>query len=385
MSSYENRAAHLRQILQEVSPEQALHMVRQDDAVLLDVRDADEIKDGLPSVAQHLARGQLELRIHHICDDKQRPIAVLCAGGLRSLFAVESLKNLGYENVYSVRGGYKQWKESALEIRIPQQLSTQAKERYARHLLVPEVGESGQLKLINSRVLLIGVGGLGSPAALYLAAAGVGTIGIVDADVVESSNLQRQIIHGEDQLGKRKVDSAAAAIQRLNSMVKVQIHPHYLDETNALDILSQYDLVLDGSDNFKTRYLINDACVKLGIPNVHAAVYRFEGYVTTFGSDADAPCYRCIYPELPPPEMAPSCAEAGVLGVLPGVIGVMQAVEALKILLGIGSNLVGKMMRYDALHNEVSILQLDKVDDCLCGEAPDSIQLKPIEAFACAL
>lgn len=385
MSSYENRATYLRQTLQEISPEQALHMVRHDDAILLDVRDADEIKDGLPSPAHHLARGQLELRVHHVCDDKQRPIAVMCAGGLRSLFAVESLKNLGYENVYSIRGGYKQWKESALEIRIPQQLSTQAKERYARHLLVPEVGEAGQLKLMHSRVLLIGVGGLGSPAALYLAAAGVGTIGIVDADVVESSNLQRQIIHGEDQLGKLKVDSAATAIGRLNSMIKVQTHPHYLDENNALEILSQYDLILDGSDNFKTRYLINDACVKLGIPNVHAAVYRFEGYVTTFGSNKEAPCYRCIYPELPPPEMAPSCAEAGVLGVLPGVIGVLQAVEALKVLLGIGSNLVGKMLRYDALHNQVSILQLDKADDCLCGHAPENIQLKPIEAYACAI
>lgn len=385
MSSYENRAAYLRQTLHEISPEQALHMVRHNDAILLDVRDADEIKDGLPAAAHHLSRGQLELRVHHICDDKQRPIAVLCAGGLRSLFAVESLKNLGYENVYSVRGGYKQWKESSLESRIPQQLSTQAKERYARHLLVPEVGEAGQLKLIHSRVLLIGVGGLGSPAALYLAAAGVGTIGIVDADVVESSNLQRQIIHGEDQLGKLKVDSAASAIRRLNSMIKVQTHAHYLDEENALNILSQYDLVLDGSDNFKTRYLINDACVKLGIPNVHAAVYRFEGYVTTFDSKNKAPCYRCIYPELPPPEMAPSCAEAGVLGVLPGVIGVMQAVEALKVLLGIGNTLIGKLLRYDALHNEVSLLQLDKAEDCLCGQNPENINLKPIEAYACAI
>lgn len=385
MSGYENRAAYLRQTLQEISPEQALHMVRNDDAVLLDVRDADEIKDGMPAPAQHLARGQLELRVHNVCDDKQRPIAVMCAGGLRSLFAVESLKNLGYENVYSIRGGYKQWKESALEIRIPQQLTAQAKERYARHLLVPEVGEAGQLKLMRSRVLLIGVGGLGSPAALYLAAAGVGTIGIVDADVVESSNLQRQIIHGEDQLGKLKVDSAAASIHRLNSMVKVETHPQYLDESNALAILSQYDLVLDGSDNFKTRYLINDACIKLGIPNVHAAVYRFEGYVTTFGGSKDAPCYRCLYPELPPPEMAPSCAEAGVLGVLPGVIGVMQAVEGLKVLLNIGSNLIGKMMRYDALNNDVSILDIDKDHDCLCSHDPAEIELKPIEAYACAI
>ncbi len=385
MSGYEGRAAYLRETLKEISPIQALQMVMDEDAILLDVRDADELKDGTPTAAKHLARGQLELKVHQLIDDKTRPIAVMCAGGLRSLFAAESLKNLGYEKVYSVRGGYKNWKESALEIKIPQQLNSAAKERYARHLLVPEVGEAGQLRLMKSRVLLIGVGGLGSPAALYLAAAGVGTLGIVDADVVESSNLQRQIIHGEDQLGELKVNSAAASIKRLNSMVKVEVHPHFLDETNALDILKNYDLVLDGSDNFKTRYLINDACVKLGIRNVHAAVYRFEGYVTSFGGAADAPCYRCIYPELPPPEMAPSCAEAGVLGVLPGIIGVLQAVEAIKLLLNIGSNLVGKMLRFDALNNDVSLLEIDKAPGCLCGHHADEIVIKPIDAYMCGI
>jgi adenylyltransferase/sulfurtransferase len=257
--------------------------------------------------------------------------------------------------------------------------------RYSRHILLQDVGAVGQAKLRAARVLIVGAGGLGAPLALYLAAAGVGTLGIVDPDVVESSNLQRQVIHGEDMLGKLKVDSAAAAIGRLNSATTVVRHPVLLDESNALALLEGYDLVVDGSDNFKTRYLVNDACVKLGIPNVHGAVYRFEGYVTTFAASADAPCYRCLYPELPPPEMAPSCAEAGVLGVVPGVIGLLQAVEVLKLLLGIGSNLSGRMLRVDALHNEFSVLNIDKAEGCLCGQHRDQIEIQPIDAFACAI
>jgi len=384
MSGYEQRASYLRDTLQEISPEDALRMVNEQGALLIDVRDSDEIKQGMPEPAQHLSRSYLELRIHDLCGEKEHPIAVLCAGGLRSLFAAESLKNLGYTNVYSIRGGYKGWKEAALKSKIPTQLNERDKERYARHLQIPEVGESGQIKLMQSKVLLLGAGGLGSPAALYLAAAGVGTIGIVDADIVESSNLQRQVIHGEDKLGMLKVESAASAIHRLNSSVKVQPHPIYLDESNALEILSGYDLVIDGTDNFKTRYLINDACVKLGIPNVHGAVYRFEGYVTTFTANSAAPCYRCIYPEPPPPEMAPSCAEAGVLGVLPGVIGLLQAVEGLKLLLDIGSNLSGRILKYDALHHDFSVLEVEKEDHCLCAKHPDEIVLSPIAPQVCA-
>lgn len=383
--SYENRAAHLRRTLSEVSPEQALRLVRDEQALLLDVRDAEEIKGGMPEQAEHLARGQLELNVHNLAGDLSRPIAVMCAGGLRSLFAAESLLNLGYTKVYSVKGGFKQWKESALPVRVPQQLSARDRERYSRHLLIPEVGEQGQLRLQNSRVLLLGAGGLGSPAALYLAAAGIGTLGIVDPDVVESSNLQRQVIHGEDQLGKLKVDSAAASIGRLNSAVTVIKHPVLLDETNALELLQGYDIVVDGSDNFKTRYLVNDACVKLGIPNVHGAVYRFEGYVATFSASDEAPCYRCLYPELPPPEMAPSCAEAGVLGVLPGVVGLLQAVEVIKLLLGVGSNLAGKMLRVNALTNAFSILDIDKAEGCLCSHPKHAIQIRPVDAFVCAI
>ena len=365
--SYEQRAAYLRQAMTEISPEQALRMVTSEGALLLDVRDGEEIKGGMPEQALHLARGQLELNVHHLAQDLEQPVAVLCAGGLRSLFAAESLQNLGYTKVYSVRGGYKGWKEAGLPVRVPQQLSPQARERYSRHLLIPEVGEEGQLRLMNSRVLLLGAGGLGSPTALYLAAAGIGTIGIVDPDVVESSNLQRQVIHGEDQLGKLKVDSAESSIRRLNSQVKVIKYP-----------------VLDGSDNFKTRYIVNDACVKLGIPNVHGAIYRFEGYVTTFAAGEDQPCYRCLYPELPPPEMAPSCAEAGVLGVLPGVVGLLQAVETIKLLLGIGENLAGKMLRIDALNNEFSLLGVDKHEDCLCSHHKDDIRIEPM-SYVCAV
>lgn len=382
--SYEQRAAYLRQAMTEISPEQALRMVASEGALLLDVRDGEEIKGGMPEQALHLARGQLELNVHHLAQDLEQPVAVLCAGGLRSLFAAESLQNLGYTKVYSVRGGFKGWKEAGLPVRVPQQLSPQARERYSRHLLIPEVGEQGQLRLMNSRVLLLGAGGLGSPTALYLAAAGIGTIGIVDPDVVESSNLQRQVIHGEDQLGKLKVDSAEASIRRLNSQVKVVKYPVLLDETNALELLAGYDLVVDGSDNFKTRYIVNDACVKLGIPNVHGAIYRFEGYVTTFAAGEDQPCYRCLYPELPPPEMAPSCAEAGVLGVLPGVVGLLQAVETIKLLLGIGENLAGKMLRIDALNNEFSLLGVDKADGCLCTRHKDDIRIEPM-SYACAV
>jgi len=385
MSGYENRVSYLRETLQEISGEQALRMVTEQKALLLDVRDADEIKHGMAEPAHHLARGMLELRIHDLCDDKSRPIIVMCAGGLRSLFAAESLKNLGYENVFSIRGGYKGWKESSLKTKVPTLLSESAKERYSRHLLIPEVGESGQIRLMNSKVLLLGAGGLGSPTALYLAAAGVGTIGLVDADVVESSNLQRQIIHGEDTIGMLKVDSAAASLRRLNSSIKLNLHPVYLDESNALELLAGYDIVIDGSDNFKTRYLVNDACIKLGIPNVHGAVYRFEGDVTTFTAGATAPCYRCIYPEPPPPEMAPSCAEAGVLGVLPGVIGLLQAVETLKVLLNIGTNLVGKVLKYDGLHNDFSILEIEKEEQCICSGNPDDIAIQSIESAVCAI
>jgi molybdopterin/thiamine biosynthesis adenylyltransferase len=277
------------------------------------------------------------------------------------------LQKLGYRNVASVGGGFSRWKNQGLPVEIPQRLDANSRERYSRHLLMPEVGEAGQLKLLQSKVLLIGAGGLGSPAAFYLAAAGVGTLGLVDHDVVDRSNLQRQIVHTDSRVGTSKVASARQTLEALNPAVKIVPHEVHLDSRNVEDIFKGYDLVVDGSDNFPTRYLVNDACVKLGIPNVHGAVYRFEGQVTVFWPRYDkrkGPCYRCLYPEPPPAEFAPSCAEAGVLGVLPGVIGLLQAVEAIKLILKIGDPLVGRLIYYDALAARFDELKLEPNSQC---------------------
>lgn len=384
MTTLDQRAARLRETIRQVDALQALRLVDEHDALLLDVRDGEETASGMAGGARHLPRGRLELDIHGLCDDPARPLVVMCASGLRSLFAAESLALLGYREVYSLAGGYRGWKDAGLQTVKPARLDAAARERYARQLAIPEIGEAGQLRLSAARVLLVGAGGLGSPAALYLAAAGIGTLGIVDADVVEASNLQRQVLHGEDQLGRPKVDSAAATLRRLNSSVTVRKHAVWLDPGNALDILKGYDLVLDGSDNFRTRYLVNDACVKLGITNVHGAVYRFEGCVGSFGGPGEAPCYRCLFPELPPAGMAPSCAEAGVLGVLPGVIGLLQAVEAIKLLLGLPTNLRGRLLNFDALENRLSTVEVTRRPGCLCAGPREAIELVPMADAACA-
>ncbi len=374
MKGKDRRLAELRAEIPEVTPAEALAL-QQQGAVLIDVRDQDEIIQGSPAGAYRLGRSYLELRIEEAVPDMDRILLVLCAGGVRSLFAAESLKQLGYRDVRSVKGGFNRWKNEGHPFEIPRFLKPQDRERYARHLLMPDVGEEGQLKLLDSKVLLIGAGGLGSPAAYYLAAAGVGTLGLVDHDVVDRSNLQRQILHTEERVGMPKVESAKIALQALNSGIEVIGYQTHLDSGNVEDIFTGYDVIVDGTDNLATRYLINDACVKLGLPNVHAAVYRFEGQITVFWpayEKAQGGCYRCMFPQPPPPELAPSCAEAGVLGVMPGVLGLLQAVEVIKILLSIGEPLVGRQLHYDALSSQFTLLKTRANPQCrYCREGAE--------------
>ncbi|MFQ5994447.1 MAG: molybdopterin-synthase adenylyltransferase MoeB [Acidiferrobacterales bacterium] len=367
----DRRVAELKNSIPEVSPAEAVQLQRKG-AALVDVREADEVAQGSPVGAYRLGRGFLELRIEDAIPNLNRPVLVMCASGLRALFAADTLKQLGYSDVRSVAGGFTRWKNDGKPFEIPRVLDAEARERYSRHLLMPEVGEAGQLKLVDSKVLLIGAGGLGSPAGFYLAAAGIGTIGIVDDDVVDRSNLQRQILHTEARVGIPKVISAQESLEALNPAVSIVGHEVRLDSANVEEIFAGYDVVVDGSDNFPTRYLVNDACVKLGIPNVHGAVYRFEGQVSVFWpayKKRHGPCYRCLYPEPPPAEMAPSCAEAGVLGILPGVIGLLEAVEVIKIILGVGDPLVGRMLYYDALRAHFTELKLTSDPECrYCGD-----------------
>lgn len=371
MKAKDRRLDEIRALIPEVMPEDALAL-QNTGALLIDVREADEIAAGSPKQALRMGRGFLELRIEDSVEDKSRTLLTLCAGGVRSLFAAEALRNMGYTDVRSVTGGFNRWKNQGLPFEVPLTLDADARERYSRHLLLPEVGESGQVKLMGSKVLLIGAGGLGSPAAYYLAAAGVGTLGVVDHDVVDRSNLQRQILHTEARVGMPKVDSARETLEALNPKIKVVGYQAHLSADNVEDILSGYDVIVDGTDNLPTRYLINDVCVKLGLPNVHAAVYRFEGQITVFWPGYEkhrGGCYRCMFPEPPPAEMAPSCSEIGVLGVMPGVIGVLQAVEAIKILLSIGEPLVGKMLYYDALRANFTEFKLKRNPQCrYCGD-----------------
>lgn len=366
MKGRDKLIAELRRSIPEVAPGEA-HGLQARGASLIDVREADEIAQGSPPGALRLGRGFLELRVEEALPDYDRQLVVMCAGGTRSLFAAESLARLGYRHVTSVAGGFTRWKNEGLPIEIPAMLDAGARERYSRHLLMPEVGEAGQKKLLAAKVLCVGAGGLGSPAAMYLAAAGVGTLGVLDHDVIERSNLQRQILHTDARVGTSKVISAKQTIEGLNPAIKVIGHETRLTSANVEEILSGYDIVVDGSDNFPTRYLVNDACVKLGLPNVHGSVYRFEGQVTVFWpgySRRRGPCYRCLYPEPPPAEFAPSCAEAGVLGVLPGVIGLLQATETLKLIIGIGDPLVGRLLYHDALRGHFHELTIDPDPAC---------------------
>ena len=316
--------------------------------VLLDVREPDEYEQGAIPGSIHIPRGQLESNIENRVPDRDTKMVVMCAGGVRSAFAVQTLEQLGYGNTVSMDGGFNKWKDEDRDWQRPRTLTPDQRNRYQRHLLVPEVGEEGQLKLLDAKVLLLGAGGLGSPAALYLAAAGVGTLGIIDMDVVDESNLQRQILHNVDRVGDRKVDSAKKTLTGLNPDVDVVTYDTRLGADNIMEILEGYDVVVDGADNFPSRYLLNDASVKLGIPVVHGSIFRFEGQITVF-DPRQGPTYRDMLPEAPPPEFAPSCAEAGVLGVLPGIVGSIQALEAIKLLLGVGEPLRGRLVAFDAL------------------------------------
>jgi molybdopterin/thiamine biosynthesis adenylyltransferase/rhodanese-related sulfurtransferase len=378
MKARQERIAALRATIPEIGPQEALARM-QAGSTLIDVREPDEVAAGSPLGAERIVRGYLELQIEDQHPDLDAPILLMCGGGTRSLFAAGDLRELGYKNVTSVAGGFGAWKSAGLPMEAPSQLKGEDRERYSRHILVPEVGEEGQLKLLASKVLLIGAGGLGSPAAFYLAAAGVGTVGIVDDDVVDRSNLQRQILHTDDRIGQAKVDSARRTLLALNPGIEVKTYRERLTSTNVEALFGDYDVVLDGTDNFATRYLVNDACVKLGKPNVHGSIFRFEGQVSVFWPafpGRRGPCYRCLFAEPPPPELAPSCAEAGVLGVLPGVVGSLEAVETIKLLLGIGDPLIGRLLTYDALAQRFLELTIERNPDCpCCGDGADEIVL----------
>jgi molybdopterin/thiamine biosynthesis adenylyltransferase/rhodanese-related sulfurtransferase len=364
------------------------------DALFLDVREQGEWDLGHVPEALHIPLGVLEDRVTDELPDREREIVVYCAHGRRSLAALATLRELGYERTRHLSDGFEEWEKSGFPVVVPSTLEPDQRRRYSRHLLIPEIGEAGQRRLLESSVLLIGAGGLGSPASLYLAAAGVGTLGIVDDDVVDESNLQRQIAHSTQRLGDPKVESARDTLTGLNPDVQVKTFNERLSSENIDRILSEgWDVIVDGADNFPTRYLVNDASVWHGIPVVHGSIYRFEGQATVFQpgraasvagkagdarqkskvafGDLEGPCYRCLFPTPPPPELAPSCAEGGVLGVLPGVIGSLQANETIKLLAGIGEPLVGRLLLFDALSTTFTEVTLRRDPDCpVCGEHP---------------
>jgi len=371
MANYRELLQQVRSEISEIDATHARDRIESGEPVVVDVREQDEWDEGHIAGAIHVPRGHLESRIERLAPDTSRPVVVYCSAGNRSAFAAKTLTDLGYEDVVSLAGGFTDWKRNGFPVQLQAGLDAPRRARYSRHLLIPEVGEEGQLKLLDSKVLLVGAGGLGSPASLYLAAAGVGRIGIVDADVVDESNLQRQIVHSTDSLGEPKVESAKRTIEALNPDVDVVAYKERLTSENIERILADgWDVIVDGADNFPTRYLVNDASIWHKIPVVHGSIYRFEGQVTVF-KPYEGPCYRCLFPTPPPPELAPSCAEGGVLGVLPGVIGSLQASEALKLALGIGEPLIGRLLLFDALAATFDEVKLRRDQDCpVCGEHP---------------
>jgi sulfur-carrier protein adenylyltransferase/sulfurtransferase len=385
VATYREHLAAVKAGITEISArEAAARLAEEPRPVLIDVRERDEYEQGFIPGAVHIPRGNLESRIDNAAGDRSQPVIIYCAQGNRSAYAAKTLEELGFEDVVSLRGGFSDWKQNGHEWKVPRTLTAQQLERYSRHTLIPEVGEEGQLRLLDSKVLLIGAGGLGSPAALYLAAAGVGTLGIIDADVVDRSNLQRQILHTEDRIGMPKVESAEKALKALNPDVKIVPYTERLTSDNVLDVITGYDVIVDGTDNFPTRYLLNDASLVANIPVVHGSIYQFEGSVTVYAPRV-GPCYRCQYPEPPPPEMAPSCAEGGVLGVLPGVVGTLQATEAVKLLLGVGDPLIGRQLRYDALAMEFVELKMHRDPACpVCSKSPEEIEFIDYEQFCAA-
>ncbi len=349
---------------------------------LVDVREKDEVRQGYIPGAVSIPRGFLEMQAEQKLPDKAAEVIVYCAGGTRSAFAAKTLAELGYSNVISANPGFVRWKDLKYPVELPPDLTPAQLDRYSRHLLLPEVGEKGQAALLKSRVLLLGAGGLGAPSSLYLAAAGVGTIGLVDADTVDASNLQRQIVHATSRLGMPKVDSAEVALRDLNPDVKVVKFQERLLSSNVDRIFGEgWDAIIDGCDNFPTRYLVNDASLFHKIPVIHGSIFRFDGQITTFMPWV-GPCYRCLYPEPPPPELSPSCAEAGVLGILPGIVGTIQATEAIKLILKQGEPLVGRLLTYDSLKMQFRTLKLRRDDACpACGKNPTIKEYIDYEGF----
>jgi molybdopterin/thiamine biosynthesis adenylyltransferase/rhodanese-related sulfurtransferase len=390
-TTYTDLLAQVRKTTQEVSLDSLKKRLEaREPIVLLDVREKEEVRAGYIPGAISIPRGFLEIQVEAKIPKKDAKIIAYCAGGTRSALAAKTLAELGYTNVETANPGFTRWKDLGYPVELPVQLTDAQRDRYSRHILLPEVGESGQAKLLKSKVLLLGAGGLGSPAALYLAAAGVGTLGLVDLDTVDASNLQRQIIHGTSRIGTPKVESAAKAIADLNPDVKVVGHRERVTSENVERIFNDYEVIVDGTDNFPTRYLVNDASVFMGKPVVHGSIFRFEGQATTFVSDkaaaklgiAAGPCYRCLYPEPPPPHLAPSCQEAGVLGILPGIIGIVQATEAIKLLLGRGAPLVGRLLTYDSLGMKFRELKLRRDPECpVCGKNPTITKYIDYEGF----
>ncbi|MGI9621368.1 MAG: molybdopterin-synthase adenylyltransferase MoeB [Acidimicrobiales bacterium] len=380
MASFRDLLKDAKSRIDEVTTAEAEALLA-DGWTLLDVREPDEYEQGAVPGSIHIPRGQLESNVEGRIPVKSAPIVAMCAGGVRSAFAAETLALLDYEKVVSMDGGFNRWKDEGRDWATPKTLDPGQRNRYQRHLLLPEVGEEGQLALLDAKVLCLGAGGLGSPAALYLAAAGVGTIGIVDMDVVDESNLQRQILHNQDRIGDRKVDSAKKTLNALNPDVNVVTHDVRLDATNIVDIISGYDVIVDGADNFPVRYMLNDASVKLGIPVVHGSIFRFEGQVTVF-DPKNGPTYRDMIPEPPPAELAPSCAEAGVLGVLPGIVGSIQALEAIKLILGLGDSLVGRLLAFDSTEMSFREFKLQQDPELeITWENRDQIQVVELDGL----
>ncbi len=372
-----------RSTIKQIDIDEARRMLERPGTVLVDVRESDEWRQGHIPQAVGIPRGFLELRIEEKVPDHKAPVILQCASGTRSLLAARSLHEMGYENLFNLNGGFNAWKDRGLPWVADRAFTAEELTRYSRHFVIPEVGEKGQAKLLDSKVLILGTGALGSPSSLYLAAAGVGTIGLVDFDVVDMSNLQRQIIHTVDRVGTLKTESAQIQIHSLNPGIKVIRHDLRLSSENVMDIIKDYDVVVNCGDNFPTRYLISDACVFAKKPLVDGAIFRFEGQATVFHPAAGGPCYRCLYPEPAPPDMAPSCAEAGELGALPGLIGSIEALEAIKLLLGAGKPLIGRMVYFDTLSTDyVRILKIRRNPDCpVCGEHPTQTTLIDYEAF----
>jgi molybdopterin/thiamine biosynthesis adenylyltransferase/rhodanese-related sulfurtransferase len=380
----QSAAELLRQVksqIEEVDPSEVAELMHEGVAII-DVRETDEYATGHLPGAKHVPRSYLETRIEGIVPDRSSQVILYCASGNRSAYGARTLEqDLGYENVRSMTGGITLWKDRGYDVEVPRSLTPEQRERYSRHMLVPEIGSEGQQKLLDAKVLLLGAGGLGSPTALYLAAAGVGTLGIVDDDVVDLSNLQRQVIHTTERIGVAKVDSAEQSIHALNPDVNVVKYQTRVDASNIVEIIKDYDVIVDGVDNFPTRYLLNDATVRLKIPVVSASILGFDGQLSVF-KPYDGPCYRCLFREPPPAELAPSCGANGVLGVLPGTMGLLQATEVVKLIVGIGDPAIGRLLLYDALGATLTEVKVHRDPECpICSREPDEIADEELGVF----